>query len=223
MIFDDIDIETTSRLSEAKWYLDNLVESPTSTEEAFKEKLYKGIFFVSLYGAIEFTVCSLVCRIIDEINEDKHVHVTHLKTCLLSLLLHSECEALYQAADKKWAKRLALFNRINDDEKSSIINTILPAQSGNLKRKQIQQICEVFGVEFPIISNPTLEYRLSTIADNRNAIAHGRKTTCDVGSQYTKNQLIEYYTVVQEYCLYLNQQFFNYIRNKHYIKPDKRP
>lgn len=69
MIFVDIDIETTSRLSEAKWYLDNLVESPTSPEEVFKEKLYKGTFFVNLYGAFEYTVVNLVSRIIDKINE----------------------------------------------------------------------------------------------------------------------------------------------------------
>lgn len=72
MMFVDIDTETTSRLSEAKWCLDNLVESATSPEQVFKEKLYKGMFFVSLYGTIEYTVCSLVCRIIDKINEDKH-------------------------------------------------------------------------------------------------------------------------------------------------------
>lgn len=221
-MFSDIDKETTDRLAEAKWYLDNITESHSSPQEIFKEKLYKGSFFVNLYGAIEYMVCSLVSRVIDNINEDQHVQVTHLKSSLLSLLLHSECEALYQASDKKWIKRLVLFNRIKNEEKSSIINTLIPAQSGNLKRQQIEQICEVFGTEFPAISNPDVGYKLSTIADNRNAIAHGRKTACEVGSQYTKDQLNGYYIAIQEYCLYLNQQFYQYIENKHYVKPENR-
>ena len=223
MIFVDIDIETTSRLSEAKWYLDNLVESPTSPEEVFKEKLYKGTFFVNLYGAFEYTVVNLVSRIIDKINEANRVQITHLKPCLLSLLLHNECNALYQSTNKKWEKRLKLFNRIDDVEKSNIDNTLIPAQSGNFKHQQIKQICETLGVEFPILNDVSLEYRLSIIADNRNAIAHGRKTACEIGGQYSKSQLNEYYFAIQDYCLYLNQQFFNYIGSKHYIKPDKRP
>lgn len=99
-MFLDIDKETTDRLSEAKWYLDNITESHSTPQEIFKEKLYKGSFFVNLYGAIEYTVCNLVSRVIDKINEDQHVQVTHLKHSLLSLLLHSECDALYQASDK---------------------------------------------------------------------------------------------------------------------------
>lgn len=107
-MFLDIDKETTDRLSEAKWYLDNIAESHSTPQEIFKEKLYKGSFFVNLYGAIEYTVCNLVSRVIDKINEDQYVQVTHLKPSLLSLLLHSECDALYQASDKKWIKTAAL-------------------------------------------------------------------------------------------------------------------
>lgn len=55
-MFLDIDKETTDRLSEAKWYLDNIAESHSTPQEIFKEKLYKGSFFVNLYGAIEYTV-----------------------------------------------------------------------------------------------------------------------------------------------------------------------
>ena len=221
-MFTDIDTETTRRLSEAKWYIDNIVESFHSPEDTFREKLFKGSFFVCLYGAIEYTVVTLISRVIDKINEAQHIQVIQLKSSLLSLLLHNECNALFQASDKKWKKRLHLFNRINDEEKSTIENTILPAQSGNLKYQQIEQICEVLGVEFPIINDPSLNYRLSTIADNRNAIAHGRKTVCEVGGQYTKNHLVEYYNAIQEYCLYLNQQLYQYIENRHYLKPDNR-
>lgn len=91
-MFSDIDKETSDRLAEAKWYLDNITEYHNSPQEIFKEKLYKGSFFVNLYGAIEYMVCSLVSRVIDNINEDQHVQVTHLKSSLLSLLLHNECE-----------------------------------------------------------------------------------------------------------------------------------
>ena len=66
-MFLDIDKETTDRLSEAKWYLDNITESHSTPQEIFKEKLYKGSFFVNLYGAIEYTVCNLVSRVIDKI------------------------------------------------------------------------------------------------------------------------------------------------------------
>ena len=55
-MFLDIDKETTDRLSEAKWYLDNIAESHSTPQEIFKEKLYKGSFFVNLYGAIELSL-----------------------------------------------------------------------------------------------------------------------------------------------------------------------
>lgn len=53
-MFSDIDKETSDRLAEAKWYLDNITEYHNSPQEIFKEKLYKGSFFVNLYGAIEY-------------------------------------------------------------------------------------------------------------------------------------------------------------------------
>lgn len=217
-MFADIDIETTSRLSEAKWYLDNVIESYESVEEIFKDKLYKGNFFVNLYGAFEYTVYALVSRVIDKINDEHGIFVTDLKPCILSMLLHNECNALHQVSNKKWKKRLNLFSKIKDEEKNLIDNTIIPAQSGNLKYDQIEQICQVLGVEFPIIQDLSLKSRLSSIADNRNAIAHGRKTACEIGGQYTKAQLKDYYLSIEEYCLYLNQQLFLYVENKQYLK-----
>lgn len=214
----DIDIETTNRLSEAKWYLDNIAESYDSSEEIFKDKLFKGNFFVNLYGAFEYTVYALVSRVIDKINEVQGILVTDLKPCILSILLHNECNAIHQVSNKKWEKRLQLFNKIKAEEKNLIDNTVVPAQSGNLKYPQIEQICQVLGVEFPIIHDMSLKSRLSSIADNRNAIAHGRKTACEIGGQYTKTQLNDYYMIIEEYCLYLNQQLFLYVENKQYLK-----
>ncbi|MDE6396178.1 MAG: hypothetical protein K2K84_02785 [Muribaculaceae bacterium] len=221
-MFADIDTETTNRLIEAKWYLDNTIESHASAQEIFRDKLYKGNFFVNIYGAFEYTIYALVSRVIDRINAEHNINVTDFKPCMLSMLLHDECNALHQVSNKKWEKRLQLFNKIKEEEKNAINNTIVPAQSGNLKYPQIEQICNVLGVEFPIIPDMSLKSRLSSVADNRNAIAHGRKTACEVGGQYTKTQLNDYYLAIENYCLYLNQQFFQYVENKQYLKIEDR-
>ena len=221
-MFEDIGIETRNRLSEAKWFLDNIIERIDSPENNYRDKLYKGTFFVNLYGALEYTVSSLVGRVIDKINENNQVSITDLKPSLLTLVLSAECDALFQAYDKKWKKRLSLFNRIKEEIKTDIENTLFPAQSGNIKFNQIEQICEVFGVEFEVVSDLSLKSRLTVLADKRNAIAHGRESSTEVGGNFTKDELQQYFNLIQDYCMYLNQHFYQYIENQHYIKIGKR-
>lgn len=220
-MFEDIEHETRNRLNEAKWFLDNTIERLDSPD-TYRDKLYKGSFFINLYGALEYTVSSLVSRVINKINENNQVHITDLKPSLLTLVLSAECDALFQAYDKKWKKRLLLFNRIKEEIKTDIESTLFPAQSGNIKINQIEQICEVFGVEFEVINDLSLKSRLTVLANRRNGIAHGRESATEVGGTFTKDELQQYFNIIEDYCMYLNQHFYHYIKNQHYIKTDKR-
>lgn len=220
-MFTDIDHSTQRRIDEAKWFFDNIKETMDPCFD-FQDKLFKGNFFVNLYGAFEYNIVALVSRVIDKINEDNSVIITDLKPTILSLLLHDECTALYNVVNKKWIKRYELFIKIEDVIKDPINNSLMPAQTGNFKVTQIEQICKIFGAEFQVINDVQLKSRLDILADNRNAIAHGRKTACEVGASFTKRELKEYLDAVQAYCLYLNQSFYAYILNKHYLKSTKR-
>ncbi|MDR1504436.1 MAG: hypothetical protein LBT43_18465 [Prevotella sp.] len=219
-MFSDVDIETNNRLLETKDILivlrGNMIigDIPNDSRE---DKVLKGLFFVSLYGVLEYTVTSIVHRCIQIIN-GKQKKILELKPSLYSLLLDSECEAVASVRDKKWDKRYTLFKQIEENTLLIIRDDLFPASIGNIKYKQLESIWRVFGIDMPISLTDSFQWKLSSLVDRRNAIAHGRELPSNIGGAYTISSLEELYNDISAFCSYIQNVFEDYINNEGYLK-----
>jgi len=177
----------------------------------------KGLFFVHLYGAFEFTVISAVMKTIEYINANGH-YVNECKPVLMSLALSPCCDALFSATDKKWEKRWELFSHFERNSRVDIPDALIPTNGRNIKVRQLQGIWTSFCLKDPVLPRPEIGGRIQELVDNRNAIAHGDASAADIGSLNSISDLYKKYNDISELCSYIVDTLDAFVRTKGYLK-----
>ncbi|MDM8530748.1 MAE_28990/MAE_18760 family HEPN-like nuclease [Anaerolineales bacterium HSG25] len=216
----DISANSTIRLREVHSLLQVIrsLESETPLISSKDTKITKGLFFVHLYGAYEYTVTETIQKVLQIISDGSY-SVSSYKPSLLSVVLDAECKAICSVGpDKKWLKRRALFEKAATDGIVSIDTVILPTGTGNLKQRQLEELWSMLGVESPALPRPPLIGRLEELVENRNAISHGRESPVTIGGRFTSSDLESRYNDVNELCSYLIQQLEIYLRDKQFLR-----
>ena len=215
-MFEDIQIEANNRLTAARVLCDKVSSTPaTDAMEEMYNNTCKGMFFVVLYGALEYTLTSVVSATIQTIN-DRNINFDLLKPRLLSLSLDSKCEAIRNGRNKRWLKQHELFTTFENPTAFEAETSIFPAERGNIKYKQIAFMWEVFGLSAPVLPENRYQGLFEPIAENRMKIAHGRFSPQEVGRQYSKNDIVTYHDNIKNYCSYVFTCFENYCVNREY-------
>lgn len=217
-MFEDIQIEVSNRLSAAKALCDKVSSSPCKDQmEEMYNNTCKGLFFVILYGALEYTLTSVVSATIQVIN-DENINIDLLKPRLLSLAMDPKCEAIRNGRNKRWLKQHELFTTFEAPPVFSAETSLFPAERGNIKYKHICFMWSVFGLNNPVIPEAKYQGLFEPIAENRMKIAHGRTSPQEVGKNYTKNEIIMYHEGIKKYCSYVLSCFEAYCTNREYEK-----
>lgn len=215
-MFSDINSESTRRLTEAKSLIILIKNEELIRSLNLESKTYKGAFFVLLYGALEYTITAVVQRCINILNE-KQCDIHTLKPTLYSLIFHNECNAIMEARNKKWTKRYELFSQLKGEKIAHIEDSLFPTSLGNIKINELTSIWNTFGITHDVITKPPIIGRLSTLADHRNAIAHGRELASTIGGRYTTSELEKFYDDISEYCSYIISVFEDYTNNEDFL------
>lgn len=217
-MFEDIQIEATNQLSAAKTLCDEVNESfPMDSSVELRNNVCKGLCFVVLYGALEYTITSVVSATIQKIN-DININSDLLKPRLLTLSLNPKCNALRDSANKKWLKQYELFSSFETPTVFSAETCLFPAERGNIKYHHIDFVWKIFGLRSDVV--PDLDYRglFDTVAEKRMAIAHGRISPQNIGRSYSKEDIIKYHEKIKTYCFYVLNCFETYFVNEEYLK-----
>lgn len=215
-MFSDINNESIRRLTEAKSLVQLIKNENLIRSLNLDSKVYKGVFFVLLYGALEYTITAVVQRSISILN-DKKYDIHALKPTLYSLIFHKECNAIMDAKDKKWTKRYELFSQLGKTKIAHIEDYLFPTSSGNIKYNQLESIWNTFGITNDVVTNVKIKGRLAALADNRNAIAHGRELASTIGGRYTIREIEYIYDDISTYCSYIITVFEDYIKKEMYL------
>lgn len=215
----DISLQSTKRLIEVRELLDNIknISPKAPMPETPDILISKGLFFVLLYGAYEFTVKSTVAKSIEIINTDS-VLLNDCKPLLLSIALNSNLDSIASVSGKKWEKRKLLFDNFNTNPSVTIATDLFPTNGRNLTVNQLQTIWDSFSIEEPVLPRTNLIGRLQELVLNRNAIAHGTSSAIDIGSLNSISDLYIKYADMSEVCSYVIQVFEDYLIKRRYIK-----
>ena len=215
----DVRAASDARLREVRVYVDDLAKQDQGRPVAIRTGFTaaKGLFFVHLYGALEYTVTQAVQRAIQSINQSSP-SFRDLKAAFFSIALDSECKAVAAVGPTKvWPKRWELFERTVSGDAVHISDAVFPADGFNLKIVQMESVWRSFCLPGSVVPKPELRGRLDELAENRNRIAHGRESATSVGSRYSTDDLRIRLTDIDGYCSYVIQTFDAYLTGRDYI------
>jgi hypothetical protein len=72
--------------------------------------------------------------------------------------------------------------------------------------KQLETIWAVFGLTVPVVPELRLLGRIEELVENRNAIAHGRRTAVEVGGRYSALEIEKRIDDVEQISSYVVTQ-----------------
>lgn len=214
----DIANEVTSRVRESREYLELLrsaiPDPPAATPPGGTAA--KGLFFVSLYAVIEFTVYAAVQRVLQQINVAAPTYVD-LKPLFLSMALDSECRSVADsAASRSWPRRRELFRKSFSSDVVIVDDSVMPTDGSNIKYAQLSSIWDSFCISDPVLPDISMRGRLEEVTEHRNAIAHGRESAATVGARYTFAELEQRLHDVDRCCSYILQVFDAYLQRQQF-------
>jgi hypothetical protein len=161
----------------------------------------KGMIFVLVYAAYEYTVRSVVRVAIDTIKTHNH-KLRDVTPSLLTLFLDPELQSLRDVGGKdQWEKRLMIFERAFSNEAIDLSSGTAPPHDGShFKYTQLCMMFRVFGINrLPVRRRPHIS-RINEVVNHRNEIAHGAETADKIGRRYTRSEIVHMVRQMKSVC-----------------------
>lgn len=98
---------------------------------------------------------------------------------------------------------IALFQTVDSVKHLDTPDDVLPKDGSHYRRSQLETIWSLFGITAPIVPDGRMYPLIGELVENRNAVAHGRRTPEDVGSGYSKDDCYIKVGLTQDLCTYL--------------------
>lgn len=196
-MFGPLKAESSARFTSVESFFKASRGMPTS-----EEKTARGVAFVLMYAAYEYTVSTAVQNAIDTLSSHRH-RVKNLTPPLMALFLDRELQILKSCSHKSvWAKRLDLFEKAFSNEIASLPNTVLPTDGEHYRSSHLKIIFSVLGIKTLPVRRKNHLVKIDEIVEHRNAIAHGRETPDQVGRRYTREDVLNTIRQMKRLCLF---------------------
>ena len=175
-------------------------------------RLLRGLFYVHLYGAFEFSVNRIVLGAAQAINAAQvpHSNVVHP---LCALVLDTSFNALSQSG-RHWQKRIELIRQRLSFDIAQINDGSMDMQ--NIWLDTIQRIFDVFGVAKPIMFDVTKSGYIREVVEARNKIAHGEDSPIVYGSLKRCADLQIVHDAIRAEAFYILDCFNEYLTSGAY-------
>jgi hypothetical protein len=194
-------------------HLDRRADPLTSTLEATSAK---GLFFVHLYAAYEFTVLQGLKEVYRRINS-AHIEFKACRPSLLAAALDKEIRSLVNTGSANaWKARRTLFEKVGSAHVVEIEENVDPCAGRNLARDQLESIWDTLRIREPLFPDQTLIGLVSELVQNRVDVAHGNRSASDVGRRYTPGDLCKRHKAIEGLCTHILSTFEDYLDQGHY-------
>lgn len=205
MPFTSVTSGATDRLRLCSLLLSH-ISSVEEAREAFTDdlaRMQKGMFFVQLYAAIEFTVTNSFSNFL-ELIAARPLAPKYYEPALLSILLDSKFKALLTSTKKNiWRKKFELLNNAFGENVCEVDPNVFPGMGMNISIEEIKNMWFFLGIECEILPGGVHPPLLAEIKEHRNSIAHGRECAHEIGGRFTLEQLRRKHTDIELLCHYI--------------------
>jgi hypothetical protein len=163
----------------------------------------KGLMFVELYAMYEYTVVSAVREAL-LLMKSRSTPFNTIRWELLGLALHSEITGVIDAGrEKAWEKKIELFRRAGCSDPLDVHDNAFPDDGSHFRVQQLRTIWAVFGIGKLKLPDGRLYPLIEELVSNRNAIAHGRSTSLEIGRRYSVRDVSAKISRTRRLCLYI--------------------
>ncbi len=223
---DPIRLGLSHRVAEARELINHLraaeANAPPLSPPSALGAVVRGLFFVSCYGALEYSV-SEGSRTFIAFLSGYGVRNRHLQWSINAVALDAQLTSIANRGDKKkWEARRSIFERFEDGSLCSTSDTVFGTYVHNIWPQTIKEIFDCFSIDKPIASDPAQIPYLIELVERRNEIAHGRKTASDASSGRTAQDLGQILDAVYGVCLYFLSSLEEHGSEKKFIQPAYR-
>lgn len=182
---------------------ERLLANVATVEETAQESaaIMKGLCFIQMYGIYEYTVRSSVQAALSSLKNGV-LRINQIRREVLCLVLDPRWDAAAQAGPARmWECRMDLMNQAHSDELAASFNeTLFPLDGSHYRARQLHTIWKVLGLVAPVVPEQRFLGRIEEMVENRNAIAHGRRTPEDVGRSYSRLDIEERFADLKRIC-----------------------
>ena len=187
-------------------------ESQPPNRDPIEIRLMRGLFYVHLYGAFEFSVNRVVVAATQAINQ---AQLTQKEVChsLGALVLDRSFNSLSQTT-RRWPSRLELIRLRHSTTIAQIDDGSIELQ--NIWLHTLEQIFEVFGLTKSPIYDLTKAGYIGEIVEARNKIAHGEDSPLVYGSSKRSAELQTTHDVIRTEAFYIHDCFNDYLQAQEY-------
>jgi len=178
------------RLVEPRQILDIIISKEKAPPAVDDDEVLvlRGLFYVQLYAAFEYSVNSAAALLIQSINSHS-LPVSELVAPLYTVALHSNIQSLQMSNGSAWEKREKFVASIFSPDPVSIPPNVLENTLQNVWIKELELAYRLLGLSCSVSPSPELIPYIAEVVDKRNAVAHGRRSAADVGRGTRSNDL----------------------------------
>lgn len=179
-MFDATRREVAARIGEGRRLL------ATAAKATVAAATCRGLLFVELYGTYEYAVTRAVQAALDTIRRES-LNYGEIRRSVLAIVLDAQFDSAAKSGrDRLWEQRIALLSAIDDDgQVAELRDSVFPNDGSHYRAQQLTTVWQVLGIASPVVPDRKFLGRINELVDNRNAIAHGRRTAHEVGARYS--------------------------------------
>lgn len=229
-MFDSTEQEIRDRIRQSKEIL-SLIEKMEGGDSAKFEKdagevdiikIQKGIFFVSLYSSVEYSLTASSACFLTLLNNNKRKPIEYHKY-MLCTILNSEFNSVRECGKKNlWDKKASFIDTLFSDDVLNVDASVFPADGINISDKQIKDVWRFFNLPGDYLPDNSLRLILSEVKDHRNAVAHGREKAINIGSRYTLDSLKKKMRDIESICFHILNGFKEAYFSEAYLSDNKK-
>ena len=179
--------------------------------------IMRGLYYVYLYGAFEFSILRAVqfsLQIIASMNPQ----YKHFEPMFFSVALDSKFRSLKDSGrDKKWSVRHNMITQQFSDHQCRIDDSIFDDDLQNIHPHTIKNIFDCFNIR----KSPTPSARISgyveEVKNKRNAVAHGRESPKSDSGSSDEDYRSRRYSAVSDTIEYVLDCFTIYLERKEFL------
>jgi hypothetical protein len=219
MGFESSDNESRSRFSEASALLNFLRQTapPDFTPLDDIQKAYRGLWLVSMYGAVERSVNAIVESAIQVVSSHGSRSIDCVPS-LHSIFHYSKIQSVQSCGrGKVFDSSVSLFEASLSSAAMIGSDNTLSESLQNVDASTMRWVAKLFGTS-PLIIDGPVAGRLSTLRERRNAIAHGRESASEVGERYTVEEMQKVYEASDAAVTAFSLSMKDHCDNKKYLK-----
>lgn len=207
--------ERVDRSKQNLYYCD--VDLRKHSRSSLRHDLQASVY-VLLSAALERFLTTMMCSLMDEINS-RNIRLCELRPTLFAVANGGHFLALQDVRGlKMWNKRNLLLAAYQSNEVAQLSSAHIPVDGGTIRFNHVETFWQIFGLQGSAMPDLRSKLALSTLADNRNLVAHGESSTSVVAGSQSIEDALRLVERIETLVLHIYSMSVDYLDDARYLR-----